>query len=171
MRIETALAKAAMSLVDQREPKNIHHKMTLAAFTELAPSFDWKAYLAEVGAPSFSSLDVADPGFFKGLEPPLKSLPLKDWKAYLRWCLIDALVSMAPKAFVDEDFAFFGKRLDGQAEDRGTLEALRRRDRRPARRRAGRGLRRTRVQRGDESARSRHDARDRKCDARRYQVH
>jgi putative endopeptidase len=116
LRVETALAKGAMSLVDQREPKNIHHKMTLAAFTELAPSFDWKTYLAEVGAPSFNVLDVADPGFFKGLEPPLKSLPLADWKAYLRWCLIHALVSMAPKAFVDEDFAFFGERLDGQAE-------------------------------------------------------
>lgn len=116
MRIETALAKAAMSLVDRREPKNIHHKMTLAAFTKLAPSFDWKKYLAEVGAPTFSSLDVVDQGFFEGLEPQLKSLPLKDWKAYLRWCLIDGLVSMAPKAFVDEDFAFFGKRLDGQAK-------------------------------------------------------
>ena len=116
MHVETALAKGAMSLVDQREPKNIHHKMTLAAFTGLAPSFDWKMYLAAVGAPSFNSLDVADPGFFRGLEPALKSLPLDDWKAYLRWCLIDALVSMAPKAFVDEDFAFFGKRLDGQAE-------------------------------------------------------
>ncbi len=46
----------------------------------------------------------------------LKSLPLQDWKAYLRWCLIHGLVSMAPKAFVEEDFAFFGKRLDGQAE-------------------------------------------------------
>lgn len=116
MRIETALAKAAMNLVDRREPKNIHHKITLAAFTKLAPSFDWKAYLAELGAPPFSSVDVADPGFFRGLEPPLKSLPLKDWKAYLRWCLIDGLVSMAPKAFVDENFAFFGKRLDGQAK-------------------------------------------------------
>jgi putative endopeptidase len=116
MRIETALAKGAMSLVAQREPKNIHHKMTLTAFTELAPSFDWNVYLAEVGAPPFSSLDVADPGFFRGLELPLKSLPLQDWKAYLRWCLIHALVSVAPKALVDEDFAFFGERLDGQAE-------------------------------------------------------
>jgi len=116
MRVETALAKAAMSLVDQREPKNIHHKMTLAAFTELAPSFDWKAYLAAVGAPPFSSLDVADPGFFSGLEQPLTSLPLEDWKAYLRWSLIHGLVSVAPKALVDEDFAFFGEMLDGQAE-------------------------------------------------------
>ena len=116
MRIETALAHAAMSLVDRREPENIHHKMTLAAFTKLAPSFDWKAYLADAGAPSFDVIDVADPGFFKGLERPLKSLPLEDWKAYLRWSLIDGLVSVAPKALVDEDFTFFGERLDGQAK-------------------------------------------------------
>ena len=116
IRIETALAKAAMSLVDRRDPKNIHHKLTLAGFTKLAPSFDWKAYLAEVGAPPFVFIDVANPAFFSGLELPLKSVPPKDWKAYLRWYLVHGLVSVAPKALVDEDFAFFGERLDGQAE-------------------------------------------------------
>ena len=34
MRVETALAKAAMGLVERREPKNVHHKMTLAEFAE-----------------------------------------------------------------------------------------------------------------------------------------
>jgi putative endopeptidase len=116
MRIETALAKAAMGMVERREPNNIHHKMALAEFAKLAPSFDWTAYLAAVGAPTFASLDVADPNFFKGLEASLKSFSLDDWKSYLRWTLIDGLVSVAPKAFVDEDFAFFGKRLDGQEE-------------------------------------------------------
>jgi putative endopeptidase len=116
LRIETALAKASMSLVDQREPNNIHHKMTLEAFTALTPSFDWKTYLAAIDAPSFSDLDVADPGFFRGIGPALKSLPLGDWKSYLRWTLIHGFVSTAPQAFVDEDFAFFGRRLDGQAE-------------------------------------------------------
>jgi putative endopeptidase len=116
MRVETALAKAAMGLVERREPKNVHHKMTLADFTRLTPSFDWTAYLAGVGAPAFTSLDVADPDFFKGLEVSLKSLPLTDWKAYLRWTLLHGLVSSAPKAFVDEDFAFFDKRLGGQAK-------------------------------------------------------
>jgi putative endopeptidase len=115
MRVETALAKAAMGLVKRRKPKNVHHKMTLAEFAKLTPSFDWTAYLARVGAPVFTSLDVADPGFFKGLEVSLKSLSLTDWKAYLRWTLIHGLVPSAPKAFVDEDFAFFDKRLGGQA--------------------------------------------------------
>jgi putative endopeptidase len=116
MRVETTLANAAMGLVQRREPKNVHHKMTLAEFAKLTPSFDWMAYLAEVGAPAFASLDVSDPDFFEALEPLLKSVSIADWKAYLRWTVIHGLVSSAPKAFVDEDFAFFDKRLGGQAE-------------------------------------------------------
>lgn len=116
MRVETTLAKAAMGPVERREPKNVHHKMTLAEFVKLMPSFDWTSYLEGVGAPAFTSLDAADPGFFKGLEASLKSVPLADWRAYLRWTVINGLVSAAPKAFVDEDFAFFEKRLGGQAE-------------------------------------------------------
>ena len=114
MRVETALGMAAMGLVERREPKKVHHRTTLAEFMKLAPSFDWRAYLARVGAPAFKSLDVADPGFFEGLETSLKSIPLADWKAYLRWALIHELVPAAPKGFVDEDFAFFDKRLGGQ---------------------------------------------------------
>jgi len=116
LRIETALAKAAMGTVERREPKNIHHKMTLAKFETLTPSFDWAAYFAAVGAPTFASLDVADQDFFRGLEPALKSIPLEDWKSYLRWSFMHGLIASAPKAFVDENFAFFGKRLDGQSE-------------------------------------------------------
>ena len=116
MRVETALANAAMGLVQRREPKNVHHKMTLAEFAKLTPSFDWMAYLAEVGAPAFASLDVSDPDFFEALEPLLKSVSIADWKAYLRWTVVHGLVSSAPKPFVDEDFAFFDRRLRGQAE-------------------------------------------------------
>ena len=116
MHVETALANAAMGLVQRREPKNVHHKMTLAEFAKLTPSFDWMAYLAEVGAPAFASLDVSDPDFFEALEPLLKSVSIADWKAYLRWTVIHGLVSSAPKPFVDEDFAFFDRRLRGQAE-------------------------------------------------------
>jgi putative endopeptidase len=116
LRVETALAKAAMSVVERREPKNVHHKMKLEEFVMLAPSFDWTTYLAGLGAPTFASLDVADPGFFQGLETSLNAFSLDDWKAYLRWTFIDAFLSAAPRAFVDADFGFFGKQLDGQEE-------------------------------------------------------
>ncbi|MDE2491757.1 MAG: M13 family metallopeptidase [Elusimicrobia bacterium] len=116
LRVETALAKASMSRVDRRIPKNVHHKMSLKAFERLSPAFDWPAFLAGIGAPSFRSLDVADPGFFKALDATLASAPLDDWKAYLRWSAVNALESALPKAFVDEDFDFYGRILSGQKE-------------------------------------------------------
>jgi predicted metalloendopeptidase len=116
MRIETALAKAAMGLLERRDPHKVHHKMPFAELVKLTPTFDWPAYLAELGAPAFNSLDVADRGFFKGFEAALRSMPLRAWKSYLRWALIHGLVSAAPSAFIEEDFAFFDKRLGGQAE-------------------------------------------------------
>ncbi len=116
LRVETALAKASMSRVDRREPKNVHHKMRLKVFERLAPSFSWGAYLKALGAPRFSKLDAADPGFFRGLDATLQTVPLDDWKAYLRWSLVNAEASALPKAFVAEDFAFYGRRLSGQKE-------------------------------------------------------
>jgi len=116
MRVETALAKASMSRVERREPKNIHHMMTLSEFSKLTPSFNWKAYLSEIGAPAFKKLDVSDVGFFRDLEATLKSLPPNDWKAYLRWTVMHALASAAPTRVVDEDFDFYGKKLGGQKE-------------------------------------------------------
>ncbi len=114
LRVETALAKVSMSRDDRREPKNVHHKMDLASFETLSPTFDWKAYLDAVGAPRFKPIDAADPAFFSGMDLALQSVPLGDWKAYLRWNLIHGLVAMAPKPFVDEDFDFFGRTLNGQ---------------------------------------------------------
>jgi endothelin-converting enzyme/putative endopeptidase len=105
-----------MSRVDRRVPKNVHHKMSLRSFEGLTPAFSWKPYLAGLGSPRVRKLDAADPGFFKGLDGVLKSVPLSDWKAYLRWSVVNAESSALPKAFVDEDFAFYGKRLSGQKE-------------------------------------------------------
>jgi endothelin-converting enzyme/putative endopeptidase len=116
LKVETELAKASMGRVDRREPKNIHHKMRLGAFEALAPSFGWKDYFSEAKTPAFNSLDVSDPGFFKGLEQSLSGLSVEEWKTYLRWNAVHGLVSMLPSAFVNEDFEFFGKKLGGQQE-------------------------------------------------------
>jgi putative endopeptidase len=116
MRIETTLAKAAMGLLERRDPHKVHYKMLLGEFVKLTPTFDWSTYLAELGPPAFTWLDVADLGFFQRLEASLKSVSLAAWKSYLRWSLIHGLISAAPSAFVEEDFAFFDNRLGGQAE-------------------------------------------------------
>ena len=116
MRIETALAKGSMTRVERRDPKALDHKMTSAELEKIAPEFHWKIYFTKVGMPSLASLNVAAPNFFKGLNTELAKENLADWKIYLRWHLVHADAPHLASAFLNENFAFYGKTLRGQQE-------------------------------------------------------
>ncbi len=116
MRIETALAKGSQTRVERREPKNLDHKMTAVEFEKIAADFRWQVYFTKVGMPSVASLNVASPNFFKALNEEIAKESLADWKVYLRWHLAHADASFLPTAFVNENFAFYGKTLRGQEE-------------------------------------------------------
>ncbi len=79
----------------------------------LSPSFRWKEYFSQAGQPGLQSLNVAAPEFFKTMDATLKKESLDNWKAYLRWHLVDANAPYLSTAFVDADFDFFGKTLTG----------------------------------------------------------
>jgi putative endopeptidase len=114
--IETALAKASMSRTDMRKPENRYHIYTVADFQKLAPDFDFSVYFKDVKVGAFETLNVSTPDFFKALNELITSEPLDAWKSYLRWHTIHAVVSNLPKAYFDENFAFFGKTMAGQRE-------------------------------------------------------
>src|SRR5512147_1091575 len=114
--IETTLAKAAMDRVAMRKPENRDHPMTPKELAELAPNFDFIQYFAATGAPSFSKVNVVAPDFFKQLNGQLDSVPLNDWKTYLRWHLAHAYAAWLATPFVNEDFGFFDQYLSGQQE-------------------------------------------------------
>jgi putative endopeptidase len=104
MALETRLARASMSDVEQRDPKAIYHPMTLERAAALTPHLNWRGLMKNVGHPEIVSLNVATPDFFKALDREVPATALADWKAYLRWQLIDAYAPYLPRAFVDEDF-------------------------------------------------------------------
>jgi putative endopeptidase len=116
MRIETALAKGSQTRVERREPQNLDHKMTTVEFEKIVPDFQWQVYFTKVGMPSLASLNVLSPNFFKALNEELGKESLADWKTYLRWHLVHADAPFLPSAFVNEDFAFYGKTLRGLEE-------------------------------------------------------
>ncbi|MDR3749931.1 MAG: M13 family metallopeptidase [Terracidiphilus sp.] len=116
MEIETALAKAATSRTELRTPANRYHIYTLANFEKLAPNFDWSTYFKAIGIGPFDSLNVATPNFFVALNGLIVSEPIASWKSYLRWHVLHGQATDLPKAFFDENFAFFSKTLSGQKE-------------------------------------------------------
>ena len=115
--IETSLARVSMDRVSRRNPENRYHKMGRADAAALVPVFDWERYYAAMDSPAFKDVNVTAPGFFTGLERTLRTtMPMGLWKTYLRWHLVHASADALPAAFVNEDFAFFGKVLAGQKE-------------------------------------------------------
>jgi putative endopeptidase len=116
MRIETALAKGSLTRVERRDPRKLYHKMTIEQLVALSPSFQWKTYFTKVGLPSLEALNVETPEFFKTLTIELRDEPLASWKAYLRWHLINANAPFLSSEFVNADFDFYGKTLQGAQE-------------------------------------------------------
>jgi putative endopeptidase len=114
--VETGLAQAAMDRTARRDPKARDHKMTVAEIAAAAPNFDLTLYFADNGSPKFTSLNVGNPDFFRQVNDQLTTMPLEDWKTYLRWRTINDYAPGLTKAFVEEDFLFNGKYMSGQQE-------------------------------------------------------
>ena len=104
MALETRLADASMSDIEQRNPRAIYHPMTLDAAQAVTPHFDWRLLLTRVGHPEIASLNIGMPDFFRTVDRELERTPIDDWKTYLRWQLLDTYAPFLSAAFVNEDF-------------------------------------------------------------------
>jgi endothelin-converting enzyme/putative endopeptidase len=118
MRIETALARASLTRVDQRDPYKIYHRVVPSKLGKLVPAIDWPAYFKASGMTAGAWINVSQPDFMTEVEARLKSEKLDDLKTYLRWGLVNAKAEYLSKAFVDEDFAFYRGYLRGVKEQR-----------------------------------------------------
>ncbi|HWJ16424.1 MAG TPA: M13 family metallopeptidase, partial [Gemmatimonadaceae bacterium] len=108
--LETELAKVSLTRVARRDPSALDHPMTLEKFGQSTPNLDWPSYFREVGlATPLKKVNVTEPAFFKRLDALITSVPLDEWKAYLRYHAIDASAGWLSTPFVSEDFRFSSK--------------------------------------------------------------
>jgi putative endopeptidase len=113
MEIETALAKASLTRVEQRDPHNLFHKMDRKQLQELTPGFDWDTYLTLSGVGQVSTFNVTEPKFFQELNHQLQETSLADLKVYLRWHLVSAEAPFLSSKFVKQNFDFYSHTLRG----------------------------------------------------------
>jgi predicted metalloendopeptidase len=114
---ERHLAEASMTLVEQGDPSATYHKFARAGLAAATPGFDWEAYFTAIGMPAAAAqFLVRQPGFLREVAAMAQSVPLADWKIYLRWRLIDDSASKLDAKFENEHFAWNGKVLQGLKE-------------------------------------------------------
>ena len=116
MTVETQLAQASSTPVELRDPAANYHRMTPADLQALTTHFMWADYLRETGFPDIAAINLGQPKFFQQLDQMLQSVPLADWKTYLRWHLVHESASLLSSKFVNENFDFYGRTLQGTME-------------------------------------------------------
>ena len=113
MKTETALAKASLTRVEQRDPHNLFHKVNATALQALTPTFDWSVYLRDSGVGALNTFNVTEPAFYGALNTLWRTMSIEDIRVYLRWHVAHATAAHLSSAFVNEDFDFYRKTLRG----------------------------------------------------------
>ncbi|MBM7365617.1 neprilysin/putative endopeptidase [Gordonia hydrophobica] len=112
--LETAIAAHHWDVVRRRDAEATYNLRTLTEFTELAAGYDVASWLGGIGAgDAFAEVNIGQPSFVEGAAALLASQPLSAWKSWLTWRLLRTVAAYLPSAFVDENFAFYGKTLTG----------------------------------------------------------
>jgi len=115
MAFETALAGAARTRIELRDPELNYNYRTKAQLDSMTPHWKWSEYFEHLGSKDIPAVDVQNPKFFATVDSLVTNAPLADWKAYLRWKTIKDAAPLLSTAFVNEDFNF-NKTLSGAKE-------------------------------------------------------
>ncbi|MBS0630916.1 MAG: M13 family metallopeptidase [Verrucomicrobia bacterium] len=117
MAFETKLAKVSRTLVERRDPEKNYHKYARSALAKVAPGLEWESFFRAIGLPASEKyVLIGQPEFFAAFAGLLDSEPVETWRVYLRWHLLHQSAGFLRQAFVDENFAFYGKKLSGKTE-------------------------------------------------------
>ncbi len=114
--LETALADAAMTRADARDPDKTYNLMTLEKLSALAPNFDWSAFFSTLNIETVGDINVGQPKFFEALSTLAKDTPPSTWRAYNVWHTLRTMSPNMGGEFEKENFAFYGKTLTGVEE-------------------------------------------------------
>lgn len=106
LKIETALANSQMSRIQMRDPNATYNKFAVKDLSSITPNIDWAMMLRESKIMGADSLLVNNPGFMKKVNEMLVTVPVEDWRSYLRWNLIKSAAPYLSSDFVKADFEF-----------------------------------------------------------------
>ena len=112
------IAQGHGSRLDSEDVLKANNPWKRAQFSARAPGLDWDAYFQAAGLSGQEDFIVWQPGAVTALSALVKSEPLGVWKDYLTFRAIAHNAAVLPKAFVDEQFALYGKVLSGVPQQR-----------------------------------------------------
>ncbi|EFV12785.1 M13 family metallopeptidase [Segniliparus rugosus] len=115
--IETKIAAAELSPVEERDPNATYKIVALADADKTTPHIKWEDVFAAAKISSPQTLNMAPERVFTTVDTLLAAVPADQWKAYLTFHLAYEASPALSKPFVDNVFEYM-KATSGQKEQK-----------------------------------------------------
>lgn len=120
--IEKQIAASHKTNIELRDIKANYHKIAITSLRKTQANIGWAALLANLGAKT-DTIDMAQPAYYDKLNALLKSVPINDWKTYLKANTLINYAGTLSKPFVDASFGF-RKVLSGQNKQKSRRQVI-----------------------------------------------
>ena len=114
--LETQIAKISVDRAALRDVHKNYNKMSVKDFVKKYNFINWDIYFKEVGVKSSTELNASQVPFFEGITKLLKNVKLDVMKEYLVFKLLNSASNYLSDDFVNANFQFFGKTVQGREE-------------------------------------------------------
>jgi putative endopeptidase len=120
--IDTRLAGGHWERAETRDVQKTYNLTTAEELQQLCPSFDWHAYVTNLGGPDIdpdlviAETIVRQPSYLQHLSTVLAEVPIEHWREWLRSHVLRAASPYLSDEFVEANFDFYGRTLNGTPE-------------------------------------------------------
>ena len=112
--IETRLAKASLTMTEQRDPQNLNHPTDVLSFSKELTHFSLADYVSAAHAPAVGKANDMEPKYFAEFNALVADTPIAQIRTYLRWHLLHAFAGTSlPESFDRENWNFYAHTLNG----------------------------------------------------------
>ena len=114
--VEKQIAASHKTNIELRDVNANFNKKAVSSISKTQPAIGWETLLADLDAKT-DSIDVAQPAYYDKLNGLLRSIPINDWKIYLKAHTLESYATALSTPFVNASFEF-AKVLSGQAKQK-----------------------------------------------------
>ena len=116
--LEIAMSKPRLDRVERRDRRKTYNPMTIAQLQKITPAINWENHLSAIGLPKQDTVIVSQPRYMQALQAIFSENKVDDWKAYMRWTLLNRSAGMLSTEIGAANFDFYGKTLTGAIKQR-----------------------------------------------------
>ncbi|AWG20701.1 endothelin-converting protein [Flavobacterium faecale] len=116
--LEIEMSTPRFDRVERRDRRKSYNPMTVADLQKMAPIMNWNSYMSDMGLKKVDTLIVSQPKYMTALTQIMDKSRVNDWKAYLRWTLLNKSTTQLTTDIENANFDFYEKTLTGAIKQR-----------------------------------------------------